>query len=234
MPETEITAQCQTQQSVLPPSPLTHLNHPPLTPTQSPSPSAHLEETLGRLSKKPGVKGAIVLDRASGAILKTSGQVSSIRKAKPQPQQAEQSSEQQSVTDQQGPLSPSFPPSSDAATTTTDATAAPGTAVTTTGEEAVAAAPATTMVSTGTGTDGDVPGAAPSAAAGTGSANNSGSNAAVSAYDQNVTELAAMVWNFVSNAGDFVQELDEEVSFVFPFFFSLPLPIFTPTNQGFF
>jgi dynein light chain roadblock-type len=48
-----------------------------------------LDETLGRLSKKPGVKATMVLDRSSGAILKTSGQVSSIRKAKqlgsPQP-----------------------------------------------------------------------------------------------------------------------------------------------------
>lgn len=41
-----------------------------------------LEETLGRLSKKPGVKATIVLDRTSGAILKTSGQVASIRKNK--------------------------------------------------------------------------------------------------------------------------------------------------------
>ena len=43
-----------------------------------------LEETLGRLLKKPGVKAAIALDRASGAILKTSGQISSIRTSKPQ------------------------------------------------------------------------------------------------------------------------------------------------------
>ncbi|CCC09335.1 hypothetical protein SMACR_05249 [Sordaria macrospora] len=173
----------------------------------SPSPSAHLEETLGRLSKKPGVKGAMVLDRASGAILKTSGQISSIRKAKPQPQQPEQS---EPVTDQQGPLSPSFPPGATTDTTTTDAGAAPGTAVTTTGEEAVAAQP--TMVSSGTGMDGDVPGAgagASAAAAGARSASTSGSNA-VSAYDQNVVELAAMVWSFVSNAGEFVQELDGE------------------------
>ncbi|KAK4229055.1 hypothetical protein QBC38DRAFT_453681 [Podospora fimiseda] len=42
-----------------------------------------LEETLGRLSKKPGVKAALVLDRATGAILKTSGQIDSIRKTKP-------------------------------------------------------------------------------------------------------------------------------------------------------
>lgn len=37
---------------------------------------------MGRLSKKPGVKATIILDRASGAILKTSGQVLSIRKIK--------------------------------------------------------------------------------------------------------------------------------------------------------
>jgi hypothetical protein len=41
-----------------------------------------LDETLGRLSKKPGVRATIVLDRASGAILKTNGQVGSIRKTK--------------------------------------------------------------------------------------------------------------------------------------------------------
>ena len=48
---------------------------------QSAGPDA-LEETLGRLSKKAGVRATMVLDRASGAILKTSGQISSIRKAK--------------------------------------------------------------------------------------------------------------------------------------------------------
>ncbi|KAK3335724.1 hypothetical protein B0T19DRAFT_436551 [Cercophora scortea] len=41
-----------------------------------------LEETLGRLSKKAGVKATIVLDRATGAILKTTGQVGSILKPK--------------------------------------------------------------------------------------------------------------------------------------------------------
>ena len=50
---------------------------------QSTGPDALLEETLGRLSKKPGVKATIVLDRTSGAILKTSGQVSAIRKTNP-------------------------------------------------------------------------------------------------------------------------------------------------------
>ncbi|KAK4248870.1 hypothetical protein C7999DRAFT_39998 [Corynascus novoguineensis] len=42
-----------------------------------------LDETLGRLSKKPGVRATIVLDRASGAILKTNGPVGSIRTTKP-------------------------------------------------------------------------------------------------------------------------------------------------------
>ncbi|KAL2020967.1 hypothetical protein VTK56DRAFT_7741 [Thermocarpiscus australiensis] len=41
-----------------------------------------LEETLGRLSKKAGVRATLVLDRASGAILKTSGQIGLIRKTK--------------------------------------------------------------------------------------------------------------------------------------------------------
>lgn len=43
---------------------------------------ALLDETLGRLSKKPGVRAAIALDRASGAILKTSGQISAIGTSK--------------------------------------------------------------------------------------------------------------------------------------------------------
>ncbi|KAG8167305.1 hypothetical protein KVR01_002994 [Diaporthe batatas] len=38
-----------------------------------------LEETLSRLSKKPGVKATIALDRASGTILKTAGHISSLR-----------------------------------------------------------------------------------------------------------------------------------------------------------
>ncbi|KZZ93254.1 Dynein light chain-related protein [Moelleriella libera RCEF 2490] len=41
-----------------------------------------LEEKLGRLSSKPGVRASIILDRASGAILKTSGQSSALRTAK--------------------------------------------------------------------------------------------------------------------------------------------------------
>ncbi|KJZ79383.1 hypothetical protein HIM_01534 [Hirsutella minnesotensis 3608] len=41
-----------------------------------------LDEKLGRLSKKPGVKASIVIDRASGAILKTSGDISALRTAK--------------------------------------------------------------------------------------------------------------------------------------------------------
>ncbi|UNI24178.1 hypothetical protein JDV02_009946 [Purpureocillium takamizusanense] len=41
-----------------------------------------LDEKLGRLTRKPGVKASIVLDRASGAVLKTSGDVSALRTAK--------------------------------------------------------------------------------------------------------------------------------------------------------
>jgi hypothetical protein len=93
-----------------------------------------LDETLGRLSKKPGVRATIVLDRASGAILKTSGQVGSIRKTKPSGSSA--------------PPVGSF-----------------------------------TNEANGSSTD----------------------------HDQGAEELAAMVWNFVSTAGSFVQELDNEV-----------------------
>lgn len=46
-----------------------------------------LEETLGRLSKKPGVKATIALDRTSGAILKTAGQLSLVHISKSQQQQ---------------------------------------------------------------------------------------------------------------------------------------------------
>ncbi|CAK7217330.1 hypothetical protein SBRCBS47491_003127 [Sporothrix bragantina] len=38
-----------------------------------------LDETLGRLAKKAGVKATILLDRATGSILKMEGQISSIR-----------------------------------------------------------------------------------------------------------------------------------------------------------
>ncbi|KAF7553998.1 hypothetical protein G7Z17_g3253 [Cylindrodendrum hubeiense] len=41
-----------------------------------------LEEKLGRLSKKPGVKASIVLDRATGAILKTSGDIDALQTTK--------------------------------------------------------------------------------------------------------------------------------------------------------
>ncbi|KAK1768789.1 hypothetical protein QBC33DRAFT_533703 [Phialemonium atrogriseum] len=46
-------------------------------PTISNGPDA-LEETIGRLSKKSGVKATLVLDRVSGAILRSSGQMASI------------------------------------------------------------------------------------------------------------------------------------------------------------
>ena len=38
-----------------------------------------LDETLGRLAKKAGVKATILLDRSTGSILKMEGQISSIR-----------------------------------------------------------------------------------------------------------------------------------------------------------
>lgn len=53
----------------------------PLTTRQTNGHEA-LEEKLGRLSRKPGVKASIVLDRATGSILKTSGQISSLLTSK--------------------------------------------------------------------------------------------------------------------------------------------------------
>lgn len=38
-----------------------------------------LEEKLDRLSKKPGVKATIVLDRSTGSILKTSGHIDALQ-----------------------------------------------------------------------------------------------------------------------------------------------------------
>ncbi|SPQ19640.1 3d86c3c1-0fe7-420e-8cc6-da0d9fbf655f [Thermothielavioides terrestris] len=92
-----------------------------------------LEEALGRLSKKAGVRATIVLDRASGTILKTSGQISSIRSSK--------------ASGSSVPAVGSFP--------------------------------------------------------GEANGNNNG-------QDQGAEELASMVWNFVTTAGSFVQELDAE------------------------
>lgn len=41
-----------------------------------------LNEKLGRLSRKPGVKASLVLDRTTGSILKTSGQLAALRTSK--------------------------------------------------------------------------------------------------------------------------------------------------------
>ncbi|KAK1701410.1 hypothetical protein BDP55DRAFT_625638 [Colletotrichum godetiae] len=48
------------------------------TPTNGPD---ALDETLKRLSNKPGVKATVILDRITGAILRTSGQLSSFNAA---------------------------------------------------------------------------------------------------------------------------------------------------------
>ncbi|KAI1088920.1 hypothetical protein F5B19DRAFT_401678 [Rostrohypoxylon terebratum] len=41
-----------------------------------------IEESLHRLSKKPGVKAWLMIDRTNGAVLKTNGQISAIRPAR--------------------------------------------------------------------------------------------------------------------------------------------------------
>ncbi|SPO00028.1 uncharacterized protein DNG_02880 [Cephalotrichum gorgonifer] len=47
----------------------------PATPTTQDT----LDETLARISKKSGVKATLVLDRATGSLLRTSGQISALR-----------------------------------------------------------------------------------------------------------------------------------------------------------
>ncbi|KAI1125784.1 hypothetical protein F5Y10DRAFT_246334 [Nemania abortiva] len=41
-----------------------------------------MEEALHRLSKKPGVKAWLMLDRSNGAVLKTNGQIAAVRPPK--------------------------------------------------------------------------------------------------------------------------------------------------------
>ncbi|ORY67362.1 uncharacterized protein BCR38DRAFT_482982 [Pseudomassariella vexata] len=41
-----------------------------------------MDDALHRLSRKPGVKGWIMLDRTTGAVVKTNGQISTIRPAR--------------------------------------------------------------------------------------------------------------------------------------------------------
>ncbi|KAH8907851.1 hypothetical protein BR93DRAFT_967719 [Coniochaeta sp. PMI_546] len=95
-----------------------------------------LEETLGRLNKKSGVKATVVLDRTTGAVLKTSGQISAIRTSK-------------------NSASSSALPTQSAGSFSSESNAQ--------GNES-----------------------------------------------QAVVELAALVWNFVNNAGDLIHDLDTE------------------------
>lgn len=61
-----------------------------------------LDEKLARLTKKPGVKASIVIDRSSGAILKTSGDVSVLATVKSKSENAAASlSTEGSATDEQ-------------------------------------------------------------------------------------------------------------------------------------
>jgi hypothetical protein len=41
-----------------------------------------MDDALHRLSKKPGVKAWLMLDRSNGAVLKTNGQIANVRPAK--------------------------------------------------------------------------------------------------------------------------------------------------------
>ncbi|KOS19832.1 Dynein light chain roadblock-type 2 [Escovopsis weberi] len=105
------------------------------------------EEKLDRLSRKPGVKASIIIDRETGSILRTSGQLSVLSTAK-----SRTASSSSTAT---------FP-------TETPAPAA----------------------------------AAASASAATSTEEDSGS--------QSVEDFAQMIWNFVNDSGQFVQDLDTE------------------------
>ncbi|PSR93847.1 hypothetical protein BD289DRAFT_480917 [Coniella lustricola] len=72
-----------------------------------------LQETLARLSKKPGVKTTIALDRDSGAILKMAGQISFLHSAKARQQQEQQQQQQQTPSQ---PDDPNATPTVDAET----------------------------------------------------------------------------------------------------------------------
>ncbi|KAG9250094.1 uncharacterized protein F5Z01DRAFT_678127 [Emericellopsis atlantica] len=47
-----------------------------------PNGRAALDEMLGRLSRKPGFKASIVLDRTTGSMIKTTGDLSALRTSK--------------------------------------------------------------------------------------------------------------------------------------------------------
>ncbi|KAI1434810.1 hypothetical protein GGR50DRAFT_694738 [Xylaria sp. CBS 124048] len=63
-------------------------------------------EALHRLSKKPGVKAWIMIDRLNGAVLKTNGQVSTVRPAKSVPNSSDNDASSPSPT----PVGGSFQP----------------------------------------------------------------------------------------------------------------------------
>lgn len=71
---------------------IVHCSANPCPPDSQSNGADALEETLSRLSKKPGVKATIALDRASGTILKTAGQISSLRTSSSQQQQSDSQS----------------------------------------------------------------------------------------------------------------------------------------------
>ena len=53
-----------------------------LSPVKPATTTDTMEDALHRLSKKPGVKAWIMLDRTSGAVIKTNGQIAAIRPAR--------------------------------------------------------------------------------------------------------------------------------------------------------
>lgn len=132
-----------------------------------------------------------MLDRSTGAVLRTNGQIASVRPAQSLLQNNTNANNGESNT-------------TDAAATADPTTPSAASFPTATGPGTIGVAGATTDA-TGTGA---------------GAAGGANANAAVNPETQAATELAALVWSFLSSAGGLVGEIDSEVCCVLNIAFS--------------
>ena len=162
-----------------------------------------IEEALRRISKKPGVRAWLMLDRSTGAVLRTNGHVAAVRPARSLAAAPSSSS-------------------SSAAQSNPNAGTGTGTGGDNNnnnnngggGENASGdpTTPSATAFPTVTG-PGTVAVAAPEGGVGAGAG--ASANAGVNPETQAATELAALVWGFLGTAGGLVGEMDSEVGFCF-------------------
>ena len=123
-----------------------------------------------------------MLDRSTGAVLRTNGQIASVRPAQSLLQNNTNANNGESNT-------------TDAAATADPTTPSAASFPTATGPGTIGVAGATTDA----------------AGTGAGAAGGANANAAVNPETQAATELAALVWSFLSSAGGLVGEIDSEV-----------------------